>query len=106
MRSPASHGHPHSRPHVPRHLTTPSPSPHPTPCLSLPSPSPPLSPCPVEGSFKGSLLHLLDRTSTGFGARLLRRWVARPLADRGLIQQRLDAVEVRPGGEGGVGDGK
>ncbi|KAI8469096.1 MAG: muts domain V-domain-containing protein [Monoraphidium minutum] len=46
-----------------------------------------------EGGYAGSLLHLLDRTATGFGSRLLRRWVACPLAERGLIQQRLDAVE-------------
>ena len=52
----------------------------------------------MEGSFKGSLLHLLDRTATGFGGRLLRRWVAQPLADRGRILQRLDAVEVRRSG--------
>lgn len=48
----------------------------------------------ADGALKGSLLHHLDRTATGFGSRLLRRWVAAPLAERGLIQERLDAVQV------------
>jgi DNA mismatch repair ATPase MutS len=51
---------------------------------------------------KGSLLHLMDCTLTPFGARLLRRWVSRPLTDRGLIVQRLDAVDELAGRAGGA----
>jgi DNA mismatch repair protein MutS len=43
---------------------------------------------------KGSLLWLLDSTATASGARLLRRWVDKPLLDKAEIEQRLDAVEV------------
>lgn len=42
---------------------------------------------------KGSLLWLLDRTMTAMGARLLRRWLDKPLLDRRAIEQRLDAVQ-------------
>jgi DNA mismatch repair protein MSH3 len=51
---------------------------------------------------KGSLLHLMDCTLTPFGARLLRCWVSRPLTDRGLILQRLDAVDELAGRSGGA----
>jgi DNA mismatch repair protein MutS len=43
-------------------------------------------------SSKGTLLHVLDRTVTPMGARLLRRWVGYPLLDLGEIQRRLAAV--------------
>ncbi|MCL1848475.1 MAG: DNA mismatch repair protein MutS [Clostridiales bacterium] len=43
---------------------------------------------------KGSLLDLLDKTRTAFGARLLRQWLERPLTRREAIEGRLDAVEV------------
>ena len=43
---------------------------------------------------KGSLLWLLDKTSTAMGSRLLRRWIEQPLVNRGEILRRLDAVEV------------
>ena len=42
---------------------------------------------------KGSLLDLMDRTRTAFGARLLRGWLERPLADKNRIERRLDAVQ-------------
>jgi len=42
---------------------------------------------------KGTLLGLLDRTSTAMGGRLLRSWVEEPLLDAGEINARLDAVE-------------
>ncbi len=44
-------------------------------------------------SKKGSLLALLDKTSTAMGGRLLRTWIEQPLIDRDRIQHRLDAVE-------------
>ncbi len=46
-----------------------------------------------EGRRDGSLLWLLDRTITPMGSRLLAEWVAAPLALRGPIEERLDAVE-------------
>ena len=42
---------------------------------------------------KGSLLWLLDKTSTAMGGRLLRSWIEQPLTDREQIERRLDAVE-------------
>ncbi len=48
----------------------------------------------MDGRRKGSLLHLLDRTVTAMGARLMRHWIGSPLVDEARIDQRLDAVEV------------
>ncbi|KAH7922832.1 hypothetical protein BV22DRAFT_1113691 [Leucogyrophana mollusca] len=42
---------------------------------------------------KGSLMWILDRTATKFGARLLKSWIARPLTNRRILQDRVDAVE-------------
>ncbi|MDO4547052.1 MAG: DNA mismatch repair protein MutS [Clostridia bacterium] len=42
---------------------------------------------------RGSLLWLMDKTSTAMGSRLLRSWIERPLRDEGEINARLDAVE-------------
>ncbi len=47
----------------------------------------------TEGGRDGSLLAQLDRTKTSMGARLLRQWLIRPLAQLEPIQDRLDAVE-------------
>ena len=44
-------------------------------------------------SRKGSLLWLLDKTSTAMGGRLLRSWIEQPLINREKILRRLDAVE-------------
>jgi len=41
---------------------------------------------------QGSLLDVLDDTTTASGARLLRRWLLYPLTDRAAIAQRADAV--------------
>lgn len=43
---------------------------------------------------KGSLLWLLDATATASGARMLRRWVDKPLLDKLVIETRLDAVSA------------
>ena len=45
------------------------------------------------GQERGTLFHVLDRTGTGMGRRLLRRRILAPLADRVAIEARLDAVE-------------
>ena len=46
------------------------------------------------GQKQRSLLGILDRTSTSMGARLLRKWVERPLLSCQAIEARLDAVEA------------
>jgi DNA mismatch repair protein MutS len=40
-----------------------------------------------------TLLSALDETSTGMGARLLRRWILRPQVNREEIEARLESVE-------------
>jgi DNA mismatch repair protein MutS len=45
-----------------------------------------------DRSARGSLLSVLDRTSTPMGARLLRQWLLRPLLDIDAISRRHDAV--------------
>ncbi len=48
----------------------------------------------VQGrSKKGSLLWLLDRTRTSMGARMLRRWIDKPLLNKAVIDERLEAVD-------------
>ena len=47
-----------------------------------------------DKSKKGTLLWVLDKTSTSMGGRLLRRWLNDPLIDRSEINERLDSVEV------------
>jgi DNA mismatch repair protein MutS len=46
-----------------------------------------------SGDSGGSLLWVLDETTTGMGGRLLRRWINYPLVDIKAIEKRLDAVE-------------
>ncbi|MDP9728930.1 DNA mismatch repair protein MutS [Alicyclobacillus tengchongensis] len=43
---------------------------------------------------KGSLYHHLNRTQTAMGARLLRRWMERPLARREPILERQEAISI------------
>ncbi|KAF8447476.1 muts domain V-domain-containing protein [Boletus edulis BED1] len=42
---------------------------------------------------KGSLIWVLDRTNTKFGARLLKSWIGQPLTDKRMLQDRIDAIE-------------
>ncbi|MCH1960433.1 DNA mismatch repair protein MutS [Romboutsia hominis] len=42
---------------------------------------------------KGSLLHVLDKTSTAMGGRLLRKYVEEPLVNKERIKRRLDVIE-------------
>ena len=46
------------------------------------------------GSEGSSLLRVLDRTKTAMGARLLRRWLARPLLDITAIRRRQDQIQL------------
>ncbi|HEV8480585.1 MAG TPA: DNA mismatch repair protein MutS [Candidatus Eisenbacteria bacterium] len=48
----------------------------------------------VGGKTEHTLWGVLDRTRTGPGARLLRRWLERPLLDPAAIDERLDAVQA------------
>src|SRR4051812_2526813 len=47
----------------------------------------------LAGTREGSLLHAVDRTVTGTGARLLAERLAAPLTDAAAIRARLDTVE-------------
>lgn len=45
-----------------------------------------------DGKKYGSLLWVMDKTSTSMGARLLRKWLEQPSMDGAEINARLDAV--------------
>ena len=47
-----------------------------------------------EKKVQGSLLGVLDKTSTAMGSRKLKQWIKEPLNHTALIKERLDAVEV------------
>ena len=42
---------------------------------------------------RGTLLWVLDKTSTAMGKRMLRSWIEQPLVSSSLINRRLNAVE-------------
>ncbi|EJD05960.1 uncharacterized protein FOMMEDRAFT_104344 [Fomitiporia mediterranea MF3/22] len=48
----------------------------------------------TDFTMRGSLMWVLNRTKTTFGARLLKSWIGRPLTDVGALQARVDAVEA------------
>lgn len=50
-----------------------------------------------ERAKKGSLLWLIDGTVTAMGARMLRRWIDKPLLNVERIEERLEAVECMYG---------
>ncbi|WP_372906088.1 DNA mismatch repair protein MutS [Rhodohalobacter sp.] len=47
-----------------------------------------------EGGTDGTLVSILDATSTAMGGRLLRKWIMRPLKKAEPIENRLEAVDV------------
>lgn len=53
-----------------------------------------------SGDRRLSLLGVLDGTQTGMGARLLARWLGRPLRDRRELMARLDALAALLEGKG------
>lgn len=46
-----------------------------------------------DKSKKGSLLWILDKTSTAMGSRALRRWIEQPLIKKEAIEERLFGIE-------------
>ena len=46
-----------------------------------------------EGTSRGSLISIIDKTQTAMGARLLRKWMTQPLVNVDAINVRLDRVE-------------
>ncbi|MEH2318761.1 DNA mismatch repair protein MutS [Nostoc sp.] len=46
-----------------------------------------------DGTFHGSLLWALDKTSTAMGGRALRRWLLQPLLDIKGIRSRQDTIQ-------------
>src|SRR5439155_8575960 len=44
------------------------------------------------GQREGALVHVLDRTVTPMGARLLQEWILAPLGEQPAIKARLEAV--------------
>ncbi|MEG1529426.1 MAG: DNA mismatch repair protein MutS, partial [Clostridia bacterium] len=46
-----------------------------------------------DGKRTGTLISVLDKTSTTMGARALRRWIEQPLTDSDKINLRLNSVE-------------
>lgn len=48
----------------------------------------------LQGGQENTLISLLDHTRTAMGARLLRRWLQRPLRDSNLLKQRYAAIAV------------
>ena len=47
----------------------------------------------LAGGDTHTLFSVMDSTRTPMGARLLRRWLRRPLTDRGQLEARLDAIQ-------------
>lgn len=48
----------------------------------------------LSGSYKHSLLGIVDKTATAMGSRLLQRWIHRPIRDHHSLNLRLSAVET------------
>jgi DNA mismatch repair protein MutS len=45
-----------------------------------------------NGTVKGSLLWVLDKTHSPMGGRLIRRWIGQPLLDTALLQRRQEII--------------
>ena len=48
----------------------------------------------LAGGRENTLVQVMDATRTPMGARLLRRWLARPLRDRTALRERQQAIET------------
>lgn len=47
----------------------------------------------LSGGQDNTLISVLDKTATPMGARMLRRWLMRPVRDRKVLQQRQDVIQ-------------
>lgn len=47
----------------------------------------------LSGGREHTLLNIIDKTVTPMGARLLRRWLLRPLRDHDVLKQRQQAIQ-------------
>ena len=47
-----------------------------------------------DGTSRGTLLSVLDKTVTAGGARLMKKWIKEPLLTEDIIAKRLDAVDA------------
>ena len=47
-----------------------------------------------DGTSRGTLLSVLDKTVTAGGARLMKKWIKEPLLAEEIIAKRLDAVDA------------
>ena len=45
-----------------------------------------------DGSSRGSLLSVLDKTTTSMGSRLIKKWIKEPLSNKELIAKRLISI--------------
>lgn len=48
----------------------------------------------LSGGEEHTLRHLMDKTATAMGSRLMQSWLNRPLRDHGVLNQRYDAVST------------
>ncbi len=46
----------------------------------------------LSGNTENTLLHLMDKTATAMGSRLLQRWFGRPLRDHVILKNRQQAI--------------
>jgi DNA mismatch repair protein MutS len=46
-----------------------------------------------DNSSRGSLLSVLDKTTTSMGSRLLKKWIKEPLLNKEAVNKRLNALE-------------
>ena len=53
----------------------------------------------LAGREDATLVDVIDRTATAMGARELRRWIRRPLRDRGTLGARHDAIATLIGSD-------
>ncbi len=47
-----------------------------------------------DNTSRGTLLSVLDKTSTSLGTRMLKKWLQQPLLNKTKIEERLNSVEV------------
>ncbi len=48
----------------------------------------------LDGSTRGSLISIIDKTVTAMGGRLLKKWLLYPLLEKKEIESRLDAISI------------